>query len=509
MVEGFRFDESIHAPPPQAARDSTGVDHAMQEAAAGDALAEQAQFAAARLCYEQAIHLQPNNAKFHWLTGVCEWKLGQHDSAGWRLMAAVRIDPKFAPAHALLGEWYLIQGMVDKALDSTATAINLEPENHGIIASRAAALEAAGELDAAWGLVLQLVARGQMSQSLAIWYGRLARGRGHEQQGLILIDQILRSGKHTPPEAYFLHLTAANLLDGLGQYDDAFANAARANMLVRPLYDPAAHARTFDRIINYFTRLRMNSLPKSSYRSERPVFIVGMPRSGTSLAEQILATHPDVFGAGELDFFYRVFNGMLGMLSVTEKEYPECLNSLSVDEADGMAQIYLQPLTALSPRAVRITDKMPLNFMHLGLIAILFPEARIIHCKRDPMDACFSCFMTGFTKSNDFKYDLTHLGLFHRQYERMMEHWKGVIDLPILDVVYEEMVADTEQQSRRMIEFLGLPWDDRCLKFHETKRPVTTGSVQQVRKPIYNSSVGRWRHYEKHLTSLKQALRVV
>jgi hypothetical protein len=147
-----------------------------------------------------------------------------------------------------------------------------------------------------------------------------------------------------------------------------------------------------------------------------------------------------------------------------------------------------------------------LNWFHLGLISLLFPGARIIHCQRDPMDTCLSCFMTHFNQGHEYKHNLAHLGHFYRVYERMMIHWKSSIDLPILDVFYEDVVADLPGQARRLIEFLGLPWDDRCLTPHKTQRAVVTASVQQVRQPVYNSSVHRWRKYEKHLGPLKAAL---
>ena len=303
-----------------------------------------------------------------------------------------------------------------------------------------------------------------------------------------------------------LRYAASELLDKLGRYDEAFAQATGANVLRRPPYDPAIHQQTFDRLIAYFTRERITALPRAEHRSQKPVFIVGMPRSGTSLVEQILASHPSIHGAGELDFINRVFAGTLSMLSATANDYPACLDRLTVDIANGMAEIYLRPLIALDPGAERITDKLPLNFLHLGLIALLLPDAHVIHCRRDPLDTCLSCYMTEFALANDFKYDLTHAGLFYRLYERLMEHWKSVLDIPILDVDYEQMIAEPEVQSRRLIEFVGLPWDEQCLRFHESKRAVITASTQQVREPIYNSSVQRWRHYEKFLGPLKTAL---
>jgi hypothetical protein len=297
------------------------------------------------------------------------------------------------------------------------------------------------------------------------------------------------------------------LLDRAGRYDEAFAMALRANASHQgPQYNPSWHSHYTDVMIRYFSRSRILSMPKATIRSDKPVFIVGMPRSGTSLVEQILASHPAVHGAGELDFIHRVFLGTLDMLHTDVSEYPACLDNLTESQVDGMAHIYLGPLLAFNPAAKRITDKMPLNFLHLGLIAALFPEARIIHCTRDPMDTCLSCFLTHFNRGHEFKHNLTHLGHFYRQYERLMAHWKSVIDLPILDVCYEQVIANPEAQSHRMVEFLGLPWDDRCLNFHDNQRAVVTASLLQVRKPIYDTSVRRWKRYEPHLAALKAAL---
>jgi Sulfotransferase family len=322
---------------------------------------------------------------------------------------------------------------------------------------------------------------------------------------LAAIERLLKGGT-TAGEAS-LYFTAAELLDRAGRYDEAFSLAAKGNGLYRgERYDPAAYEHLTYPQIEYFTRERIGSMPKATVRSDKPVFIVGMPRSGTSLVEQILASHPAVHGAGELDFIHHVWVGMLDMLGSNFGQYPKCLDHLTTEQVDGMADVYLAPLVAMKPDAMRITDKMPQNFLHLGLIASLFPGARIIHCMRDPMDTCLSCFMTHFNHPQPFKHDLAQLGHFYRLYEKLMAHWKAVIDLRTLEVSYEEVVANPKEQSRRMVEFLGLPWDDRCLAFHQTKRPCATASVMQVRRPVYNSSVGRWRHYEKHLGRLQTAL---
>jgi len=488
---------------PRPASHLHNADSAKREAQAGDAMAARGELLAACDHYEQAIRLQPDNAQFYYQLGACEWQLGRV-KAGEDFEKAVLLSPRFAMAHAALAAWYLQYGLVESAEHASRRAMELSPQDNSVMQSRAAVLEAMGELDAAWHLVEQLVKRGLTPMPLIRLYGRMACYHGQQQQALGLIEKQLVDASKSAMDRARLHLSAAELLDSLGRYDDAFGHARRGNELVRPAYDPKAHERTFDILIDYFTRQRLGSLPKGTDRSDKPVFIVGMPRSGTSLVEQILATHPAVHGAGELDFMSHVWAGTVQMLSARPEQYPGCLDRLTVEQADGMAQIYLQPLIALNPGASRITDKLPLNFLHMGLIALLLPGARIIDCRRDPRDTCLSCFMTMFESGNDFKFDLNHAAHFYGQYRRLMRHWKESLDLPILKVSYEELVTDPENQTRRMLDHLGLPWDQRCMRFHESKRPVTTSSMQQVRRPLYQSSIGRWRHYERHLTELNQ-----
>jgi tetratricopeptide (TPR) repeat protein len=454
--------------------------------------------------YEHAIRLQPDNAAYFFKLATFQWQLGLVQ-AGSSFEKAILINPRFAMAHAALSAWYLEHDLVNLADQSSQKAIELSPQDNVVLQSRAAVLEALGQSDAAWQLIQQLLDRGFTSMPLLRIYGRMATHRGHQQQALQLIEKQLTTTQSPIDRARF-HFTAAELLDSLARYDDAFTHARRANELARPPYDPAAHQRTFDALIAYFTRDRLASLAKSTDRTDKPVFIVGMPRSGTSLVEQILASHPSVHGAGELDFMYHVWAGIIQMLKAAPQDYPACLDRLTADQATGMSEIYSLPLIALNPAASHITDKLPLNFLHLGLISILLPGARIIDCRRDPRDTCLSCYLAMFESGNEFKYDLAHTAHFFTQYRRLMQHWHQSLDLPILEVNYEELVTDPEKQTRRLLDFLNLPWDTRCLRFHETSRPVTTSSRQQVRRPLYQSSVGRWRNYRRHLAELDRIL---
>jgi hypothetical protein len=212
-----------------------------------------------------------------------------------------------------------------------------------------------------------------------------------------------------------------------------------------------------------------------------------------------------VYGAGELDDIYRIAQSLPREIQST-LPYPKCVDNLSKKNIDPIALRHLERLGKFSKNVARVTDKMPHNFLGLGLIELLFPQARVIHCMRDPLDTCLSIYFQQFNKHHPYANSLEHLGRYYNQYLRMMEHWKKTLRIPVMDVKYEEMVDDPEATSRALIDFCELEWDDRCLRFHESKRVVTTPSYDQVRRPIYKKSVARWKKYEKHLGPLKAAL---
>lgn len=481
------------------------ADKARRETTAGIAAARSGHWESARQHHAEAVRLCPDNGRHHWRLGLCESQMGREEMAGIHLLAASRLDPDFAMGHATLCNWFLQQGMVAEAAESSLAAVKLAPADPVALRMRAAVLEAEGEIEPAWQLTRTLVAQGHGHPAVATLYARMARWQGKAAEALALLERLLADPAFAA-DRYPMHLAAADLLDSLGRCDDAFAHAAAGNALAARPYDPAEHDRSFDRLIGYFTRDRMRTLAKAQHRTQRPIFIVGMPRSGTSLVEQVLAAHPAVHGGGELDFMFHLWQGTIAMLGAATSEYPNCLDRLTTEQADGLAQCYDEPLAGLCRESLRTTDKVPLNFLHLGLIALLLPEARVIHCQRDPHDTCLSCYMTAFRVGHDFKFHLAHLGRFYRQYARLMNHWHQVLDLPILDVKYEQLASDPEPVCRRIVEFAGLDWDERCLRSHQVRRGVTTSSVQQVRQPIYRSSVARWRKYERHLQPLIEAL---
>jgi hypothetical protein len=260
-------------------------------------------------------------------------------------------------------------------------------------------------------------------------------------------------------------------------------------------------------LIDTCTRTLLERGGELGVSSELPVFIVGMPRSGTSLVEQILASHPSVMGAGELRDIGRCAERLKTRLNSTE-DYPACLVELDQETASELAEQYLERLKSICTDEIRVTDKMPGNFLRLGLVAMLLPGARVIHCRRHPLDVCLSCYFQDFIRRSGLSYafDLQNLGEYHTQYAKLMEHWRHVLPLRLLEVDYEQLVDEPEKMSRHLVEFCGLPWDPACLEYHKTQRNVWTASSWQVRQPIYTQSVGRWKHYETYLQPLKNAL---
>lgn len=235
--------------------------------------------------------------------------------------------------------------------------------------------------------------------------------------------------------------------------------------------------------------------------SETPIFIVGMPRSGTTLIEQILANHPAVHGAGEITIFSKIRKDK------EETWFPDLAQAADRADLEQSGEAYAAAVQALNPEAARITDKMPHNYRYLGLIHMMLPRGRIIHCVRHPVDTCLSCFQQHFSQGQIWTYQLDELGRYYVAYHKLMDHWRRVLpEGRILDVNYENVVADLEPQARRLIGHCGLAWDDACLAFHENKRAVRTASQAQVREPIYDRSVEPWKPYEKHLGPSLDAL---
>lgn len=424
-----------------------------------------------------------------------------------RLEETVARSPQDARAHAELGYLLMLMAELDRAVFHARRAVELAPTDVLCALVLSSLLEAERQYPEAAEILEQPWNAGDRSTPLVLARVRLLQQVGREAEALDLILQMIEPAAVRPArEQASLHFAAANLLDQLGRYDQAFAHASRANSLTGIKYDRSLVERVANSALEYFDRKTLRRLPRAAARQPAPVFIVGMARSGTSLIEQILASHPAVYGGGETDRVYRLWESVVRRLSQPNLPMHHSLDRLTPEVANTLSAEFLAPLRDLAPSASHVTDKTPSNAVHLGLIATLFPNARLIHSRRDPLDTGISCYMTDFAAGNAFSHDLGSIGHYQRVTDRVMAHWQSVLDVPILQVDYEKLVVDPENQIRRLVQFVGLPWDERCLNFHQNRRIVATASQAQVRRPIYDTSIGRWRHYEKWIAPLRAAL---
>jgi tetratricopeptide (TPR) repeat protein len=454
----------------------------------------------------EAVRLGPEHAEAHLGVGTVLSLMGNQQEAVAHLRTAIRLKPEFLYAYITLAATLMTLGQPDEAACLCEQALALEPGNIDAISLATTIDQHMGKIDRAHARLKPLIEAGTREINVALAYSTICSNLDEPDTGIEFMERFLRQDHGiTATGKRNLHFGLGKLYDKQKNFASAFEHYRLGNKLKDVRFNPALQSAETDAIIALHTRALMDTLPHASVHSDRPVFVVGMPRSGTSLVEQILASHPAVFGAGELPDVIQMA-GALGGTTASGHGYPHYLPELTQDHVDSTARQYLDHLALLSPDAARVVDKMPGNFMFLGLIELLFPGARIIHCRRDPLDTCLSCYFQDFARSHPYSYDLANLGGFYRNYERLMQHWREVIRLPMLEISYEDMIADQEAGSRRIVEFCGLPWDEGCLQFHETQRYVATASYDQVRRPIYKSSVARWKNYAQFIGPLRAAL---
>ncbi|WJW75196.1 sulfotransferase [Thiohalobacter sp. IOR34] len=422
------------------------------------------------------------------------------------LHRALEAEPGHVGTRLALGSVYLALGQPGKTSEICEGVLSEEPDNEDASIMAANAAEKMGQPQKACELLEPYLIGEEVRTDAAIVFASVSKAVDRQEEAVAVLEKVLaREEEMDESDRALVYFALGSQLDALREYDRAFSYFKKGNELSREKYDHHHMVEQVDSSVRFFTPEAMAGLPRSSVRSDRPVFVVGMPRSGTTLVEQILGSHPRVYPAGELDNIPDLVRAMRAIVS-KEQAYPACIGQLAPVDMDRLAKTYLDFLDGMAPDADRVVDKMPGNFMHLGLIELLFPDARIIHCVRNPLDTCLSCFFQNFREFHVYTNDLEDLGRYYREYRRLMEHWKNVLNVPILDLCYEDLVEDPEHHSRRLIEFCGLEWDDRCLEFHKSKRLAWTASYQQVRQPIYRKSRQRWKNYERHMGSLIEAL---
>ncbi|MFG0286500.1 MAG: sulfotransferase [Phycisphaerales bacterium JB039] len=460
------------------------------------------EYHAAAAAYRQIVKAEPRNGLALGQLGACQTQLGETKEALRNLAKAVSLSPRVPELLHNLAFGYRAAGRLEEAIDAARRGLRLRPEDPHLRAALSEFLWTAGDLDAAWTTIDGRIGA-EAHPALALAFARLCAKRGRADEGIATLERLTAEGGGGPLRMEML-FRLGDLLDRQGAYDRAFAAYSAGNALIRSHHDPAAFSAQIDGVIAAWDPEAVRSAVRSRVASETPALVLGMPRSGTTLVEQIIASHPEAAGAGELPFFIdraRELAGGAGGI-------PPCPapGQLSSGALDRIGRSYLRELGRADPKAQRITDKQPLNFLYLGLIARAAPGARNVHCVRDPLDTCLSCFFKDFAGHVAAMASLESIGRFYRDYRRLMAHWRASLEIPVLDVVYEDLVADVEGQTRRLLEFIGLAFDERCLRFHENARVALTASVEQVRQPLYQSSVARWRNYEEHLGPLRAAL---
>jgi tetratricopeptide (TPR) repeat protein len=495
-------------------------------------------------CLENACGLAPANAEFR-VSFARVLELASLDyEAGLQYHKACETDPNYIDGFFLYGTYLIKHHRYDEALECTNRSAHLVPNDLDVIDQFGTVYLGMGNTDAAINSFESALSVKSQRLSSLMGLEQTYQDLGKLDDALKLCDRIIGVDPETP-RGYILksrikksksgddlvqHLlrflerddldssSITNLNFALGKtfddqnnYAEAFKYYASANALRNETqhYDPESDKVRVSKLIEIFNTDLFQQRQHFGIQSNLPVIIVGMPRSATTLTEQIISSHRDVIGAGEVAFWGRSQTAMPLRLN-TDTPYPECVLELQNDQAKDIASMYESTLrkivgTANNPK--HITDKMPHNFLSVGLIALLFPNVKFIHTKRNPIDICLSIFFQNFNDNHPYSFDLENLGLHYKQYERIMRHWHEVLPGRIMDINYADTIADPEYWSRKLISHIGLEWDEACLAPHKLERSVKTASHWQVRQPIYKTSVERWKNYEEYLQPLIQALK--
>lgn len=472
------------------------------------ALQAQGHYAASEDCCRAALEIDPEYGEAHYALGVALAVRKQHRDALQHFHLALKCGCSLGTLELALGKSLHELGRYDEAIDAFKRAAGLlphDPRPNIALGDAFSELGMIREAQACFEAAVALSPENANAQLCLVRSRHMTRDHPSWQQLVTLHEN---RDARPPDDRVAIHLALAKALEDFGDHEGAFDHLIKGNALKRQSlpYDESAALNLFRQIASTFTPAFMTKWRGAGYRSDLPVFVLGMPRSGSTLVEQILASHPQVYAGGErLDF--RLSATSVG-LDGGQQPYPTGIPGVTAEDLEALGRTYVQRLRTGAPLGVvRVTDKMPANFHFVGLISLALPLARIIHTQRDPIDTCLSCFSALSSSDQPFLHDLGELGRYYRGYERLMTHWHQTLPPGLIfDVRYEDLVADFESHARRIISYCGLEWSDDCLSFFDNKRPIKTASMAQVRRPIYRSSVGRWRPQNDVLRPLIDAL---
>jgi tetratricopeptide (TPR) repeat protein len=472
----------------------------------GNAFLAMEDYARAKKAYLTTLKLKKDHPEAVEGLARCLQEEREYDKALELAERAIQLSPERAQAHSLKAGILSDQSFPAEALAAYEQALALNPELPAAWAGKGHVLMEEGRMDEAeqaFTRALELEPEG-LGARLALTQCR--KTSADDDNFAVLQSKAQEAVAASPTTAISMHFALGKCHEDLKQYDQAFEHylAGAGLKRQRVSYSAENQDKLVANIRQIFTAERIAGLAGQGDPTNVPIFVLGMPRSGTTLTETIIASHPDVYGAGELPDLLQI---AAESINGSEPGYPLNLASLNGDNLKAMGARYLSQIRQRSPDAARITDKMPANFQALGLIHLMLPNAKIVHIQRDPVDTCLSAFTKLFKRSQYQTYDLAELGRYYRNYLETMAHWRAVLPAgSFYEVQYENLVSNQEEETRKLVEYCGLGWNDACLTPHKTERNVKTASVMQVREPVYTSSVQRWRRYEKFLGPLLEAL---
>ncbi len=525
---------------------------------------------AAQRHWNRALSLRPNYAEPHSNLANLLSSQGEFDSAAAHAKRAIELNPRFADAYINLAGVETARNRHGEALRWIDSLLSFAPQHAVALASRALTLKKLDQLEEALAAVDRALVASPENAEAHNAHGQILQALGRTEEAMAAYDRaatlpgtateqalinrailLMEQGQSEPAKAEFdkviqlypgsamalfnsadlrkfsegdplietmhrllnagaetssndkmlLHYALGKAYLDIGNSEAAFQHLNSGSKMKRQTLDYNAAATTgwMESIAKQFSAKFLKERAGQGNASPMPIFVLGMPRSGTTPTEQVLASHPSIHGAGELGLMQAIINKI--------GDFPGNVPDLSPEALKQFGDSYVADITKIAHGKPYVVDKMPINFAFAGLIRLMLPGAHIIHSRRDPVDTCLSCYSKLFTAEQSFSYDMAELGQFHRDYQNLTAHWRKVLPAKFfLEVDYEAMVEDLETQAKRMLKFLGLPWDPNCLNFHETKRTVRTASVNQVRKPVYKTSAGRWRKHAAQLGPLLQAL---
>lgn len=455
--------------------------------------------------YRRALQLEPDASEVWYALGDVLSQGGSHAQAFEALEKAVSLGFEAAPVKTALARVSTNRGNIRDARTLLAAAFDAAGDNIAYILKIAYEYTLIGDFQAQ-EQCLEAVLRLDPENAGAIAGLVIAPGRKVTEEEVHRLDKVANDKNVEASTRSGIGFALGDFFRHAKKYDDSFRYYRLGNRLKGYSFDQAGYAEWVSQMTTMFSAEFFSDRADWGSDSRMPVLIVGMPRSGTTLIEQILSSHPSVFGAGE----YGVLSALAGVAELPDPDFvahPELAASMSGEVVARHAESYLAKMQALAQQGERfVTNKLPHNFEQLGLFGMLFPDAPVIHIKRDPRDNLLSVYFQDFAAIHDYAYDLKSLGRYYRLYERLMAHWLKVIPNPVYSLQYEDLVADLPGKAREVADFIGVEWDERMLRFHEQERMVQTASKWQVRQPLYTSSIERWKPYEQHLKPLFEAL---